>query len=216
MRQNAHKAGFFGDLVVDLEVKASYGRYGGSATPAVAGEAGARLSEKNAQKGRQRREISADLINDILSAGTMIHIFTCSCVFFFNNCTLSSGAGRSFRALSAARHAGSHLYTKVQVWVPGGFRGACSGRAKSRNLASNHGVAFRGARAEQDNGKPTLLALFLLRCCTATQPRYDTRYKLSRCYSQGHYLCMCVLRVCVREPVHVFVWYVFFCVGIDT
>ena len=25
-------------------------------------------------------------------------------------------------------------YTTVQVWVPAGLRGACSGRAKSRNL----------------------------------------------------------------------------------
>ena len=40
----------------------------------------------------------------------------------------------------------------MQVWVPAGFHGACSGRSKLRNLASNHGVAFRGARAEQDNG----------------------------------------------------------------
>ena len=47
------------------------------------------------------------------------------------------------------------MYTTAQVWVPGGLRGACSGRSKSRNLASDHGVvAFRGARAEQDNGKP--------------------------------------------------------------
>ena len=28
MRQNAHRAGFFGDLVVDLDVKASRRRYG--------------------------------------------------------------------------------------------------------------------------------------------------------------------------------------------
>ena len=37
---------------------------------------------------------------------------------------------------------GVRLYTTVQVWVPGGLRGACSGRSKSRNLASNHGIAF--------------------------------------------------------------------------
>ena len=50
---------------------------------------------------------------------------------------------------------GAFLHTTVQVWVPGGLRGACSGRSKSRKLASIHGVAFRGAGAEQDNGKPT-------------------------------------------------------------
>ena len=46
------------------------------------------------------------------------------------------------------------------VWVPGGLRGSCFGRSKSRNLASSRGVAFRGARAEQDNGKPTFLLFF--------------------------------------------------------
>ena len=45
------------------------------------------------------------------------------------------------------------MCTKVQVWVQAELRGACSGRSKSQNLAINHGVAFRGARAEQDNGK---------------------------------------------------------------
>ena len=50
---------------------------------------------------------------------------------------------------------GGRLYSTGQVWVPGGLRGACSGRSKSRNMAINHGVAFRGARAEQDYGKPT-------------------------------------------------------------
>ena len=50
---------------------------------------------------------------------------------------------------------GGRLYTTAQVWIQAGLRGACSGRSKSRNLGSNHGVAFRGARAERDNGKPT-------------------------------------------------------------
>ena len=56
--------------------------------------------------------------------------------------------------LSAAGHAAARLYTTVQVWVPGGLRGACSGCSMLRNLASNNGVAFHGARAEQDNAKP--------------------------------------------------------------
>ena len=38
---------------------------------------------------------------------------------------------------------------------PGPLRGACSGRSRSRNLASNHGVALRGDRVEQDDGEPT-------------------------------------------------------------
>ena len=72
---------------------------------------------------------------------------------------------------SRSRLRGTHgacLYTTVPVWVPVGLRGACSGRSKSRNLASNHGVAFRGARAEHDNGKPTC-QLF---CATAVQAFY--------------------------------------------
>ena len=44
---------------------------------------------------------------------------------------------------------GGRLYTTAQVWVPTGPRGACSGRSKSRNLASNRGVAFRPAIANQ-------------------------------------------------------------------
>ena len=59
----------------------------------------------------------------------------------------------------------AHLYTTAQVWVPGGLRRACSGRSKSRSLASDHGVAFRGARSEQDYRKPTC-QLF---CCTAVK-----------------------------------------------
>ena len=46
-------------------------------------------------------------------------------------------------------------------------RGACSGRSKSRNLASSHGVAFR-ARAEQGDGNPTC-QLF---CSTAVKALY--------------------------------------------
>ena len=50
----------------------------------------------------------------------------------------------------------ARLYTTAQFWVPSGLRRAYSGRSKSRNLASSHGVAFRGVRrTEQDNEKPT-------------------------------------------------------------
>ena len=49
---------------------------------------------------------------------------------------------------------GARLYTTAQVWVPAGFRGACSGRSKPRNLASNRGIGFRSARANQAHAKP--------------------------------------------------------------
>ena len=70
------------------------------------------------------------------------------------------------RALGCGARRGAAWYTTAQVWVPGGLRGACSGRSKSRNLASSRGVALRGARAEQDNGKPIYIAV-LLHCCKA-------------------------------------------------
>ena len=43
------------------------------------------------------------------------------------------------------------VYTTAQAWVSFGLCGACSGQAKSHELASNHGIAFRRARAKQDN-----------------------------------------------------------------
>ena len=72
------------------------------------------------------------------------------------------------------------LYTTAQVWVPGVLRGACFGRSKSRNLASNHGVAFRGAGAEQDNGKPTATAVKRSNLVTTIASSFP------RSYSYGH------------------------------
>ena len=51
---------------------------------------------------------------------------------------------------------GPHLYTTVQVLIPAGLRGACSGRSKSRNLASNRGIAFRPARANPVYATPKI------------------------------------------------------------
>ena len=70
--------------------------------------------------------------------------------------TLFYGVRGSFLALSAREHAGGPPVHWAQVWVPDGLRGACSGRSKSVNLATNDGVAFRGAinRAEEDIDKP--------------------------------------------------------------
>ena len=50
---------------------------------------------------------------------------------------------------------GGRLHTTAQVWVASRLRGASSGRSKSRNLARNRAIAFRGERTEQDIGKPT-------------------------------------------------------------
>ena len=74
-------------------------------------------------------------------------------------CTFFSGDHGSFSRSRVRGTQGVRLYTTAQVWVPGGLRGACSGRPESRNLASNHRVAFRGAWAEQDNGQITATAV---------------------------------------------------------
>ena len=90
---------------------------------------------------------------------------------------------------------GTRLYTTMQVWVPAGLRGACSGSSKSRNLANSHGIAFRPARASQDNGEP----VFQLDCSTE-QRQNNTRFDLSPFLQRrtllcvcGHCLCVCVL-----------------------
>ena len=72
---------------------------------------------------------------------------------FFCICTLFSGARGSFLVRSDAGHAGGPPAYHGASLGPG--RTPCSGRSKSGNMASNHGVAFRGGRPEQDNGKPT-------------------------------------------------------------
>ena len=63
-------------------------------------------------------------------------------------CTLFSGARGSFSRSRLRGTQGTRLYTTTQVWVPAGLRGACSGRSKSRNLASDRGIAFRPATVE--------------------------------------------------------------------
>ena len=115
----------------------------------------------------------------------------------------------SFLALSAPGHAGGPPVHWAQVWVPGGLRGACSGCSKSRNLASNHGVALRGARAEQDIGKlmpatsvkpmgMTLCYITSFSLCKAQQHFNNNRFKLSSvlvyelCVCSVYYVCACV------------------------
>ena len=56
---------------------------------------------------------------------------------------------------------GTRPHATVQVWVPAGLRGACSGRSKSRNLASNDGIALRPARANQARANPHNVIFFV-------------------------------------------------------
>ena len=72
---------------------------------------------------------------------------------------------------------GARLCTTVQVRVPAGLRGACSGRSKSLNVATNHGAAFRRARADQAYGNPQrvfFLSCALLVLCTRICYVYHT------------------------------------------
>ena len=109
---------------------------------------------------------------------------------------------------------GTWLCTMVQVWVPAGLRGAYSGRSKSRNLASNHGITFRPARANRANAKPRKRHFFIFdlslllfwkyhstRPSKARQPRHSNRASsVSLC--DNHKRCLCVsVRVCARVSV---------------
>ena len=76
------------------------------------------------------------------------------CVCFLAFAQFSPAAVGIFSRSRLRDTQGDRVNTTVQVWVPGGLRGACSGCSMLRNLASNNGVAFHGARAEQDNAKP--------------------------------------------------------------
>ena len=112
---------------------------------------------------------------------------------------------------------GTRLYTTVQVWAPTGLRGACSGHSKLRNLASNHGTAFRRVTANQAHRNPHNMYIFRFSPLSAAvsegpqqpsmarQPRYNSRaLRFSLCDSHSRYshersFCMCVReRVCVR------------------
>ena len=64
---------------------------------------------------------------------------------------------------SAAGHAGDPPVHGV--WVPVGLCGTCSGRSKSRNLARNHGVCFRPARANRAHTNPDYVMFSLPPLC---------------------------------------------------
>ena len=139
-----------------------------------------------------RRKSGRTFTPGVLSSVLLYMLSVCA---FLDIYTPFFGARGSFLVLSARGTQGGRPYTTAQVWGPGGLRGALSGRLKSRNLASNHEVAFRGARAEQDNGKPTQ-PLF---CSTAVKALYfmaDTvqQQSHSKCvWTTTYYACVDIL-----------------------
>ena len=113
---------------------------------------------------------------------------------------------------------GARQYTTVNVWVSAELRRACSGRSKSRNLASNHGIGFRPARANQAHANPKNVGGYFLHFFTslllslclrihqlpkARQPRDNCRAS-SFSVCDSHERCFCVW---VRECACVCVWY---------
>ena len=91
------------------------------------------------------------------------------CVPFLDVCMLFSDGRGFFLALSAAGHAGATpVHHGAKFWPRLGFRGRMLWAFNVEIWQVNHGVAFRGARAEQDNGNPTR-HLF---CSTAAKALY--------------------------------------------
>ena len=75
-------------------------------------------------------------------------------------------------ALGGGARRGAAGTLRRKAWGPAGLRGASCGRSKSRDPASNHGIAFRPARAKQAHGKPTNF------------------------YRGGRVCCICICRSC--------------------
>ena len=93
---------------------------------------------------------------------TILFVTIYQCVFVVGIGALFSGT-RGLFSLSRLRGTqGGRLHTTAHVWVPSRLRGASSGHSKSRNLARNRAIAFRGEKTEQDIGKPTCQL-----CCSA-------------------------------------------------
>ena len=73
---------------------------------------------------------------------------------------------------------GGRLDTTAQVWVPPGPRGARSGRSKSLDLASNHGIAIRSAEPSKVIETPkcrffSFFALLLYLVRVPLEPSHD-------------------------------------------
>ena len=84
-----------------------------------------------------------------------MHVFSTSATFSFP-------VVGSFLALSAAAHGGGPHAHYAQVWAPAELNGARSGRSKSRELASHHGIAYCRVRASQVDAPYLALLIFAL------------------------------------------------------
>ena len=103
-----------------------------------------------------------------------------------------SSARESFLVLSAAGRPGNTPETRVQLLAPAGVHGPCSRGSKSRNMANNHGEAFRALRATQTHVNPHTRAKkcgrfwHKCRCATCSTSRSGSHMKLC-CKTQHHH-----------------------------
>ena len=68
---------------------------------------------------------------------------------FGTSATCSRPAAGHFSRSRLRGTQGGRVYTTAQVSAAAGPRDVCSGRSKLRDLASNRGIAFRRARANE-------------------------------------------------------------------
>ena len=74
----------------------------------------------------------------------------------------------------------------MQVRAQAGLRGECSGRSKLRELASNHEIAFRVAKANQDDRKPHFQFFFFLSLAVALLHPHHTTFELFSWWQPRH------------------------------
>ena len=120
--------------------------------------------------------------------------------FFFNVCTLFSGARGFFRALSAAGHAGGPPVHQGASLGPGRAPWRALWASQVAKFGKYSRGTFRGAKAEQDNGKPTcqlfystvVKALYLV--AATVQEQSHIKFAWTTTSVCGH--CISVSAVC--------------------
>ena len=113
-------------------------------------------------------------------------------------CPAQLAAGRFSRSRLRGTQ-GGRLCTTAQVWISAGLRDARYGRSKSRDLASNHGIAFRLAepRRTMENPQLKIFALMLLLCHVCVTPflkpsSSGSQGTSSSSFCNGHGRCISV------------------------
>ena len=84
-----------------------------------------------------------------------MHMYQMRCFCSFETVSIPTAGVSSCSRLRGTHEGRGYTRRKVGLW-PVSVTRACSGCSKARELASNHGIAFRRARASQENGNPTV------------------------------------------------------------